>query len=60
VATHDLRLSTLENEFHGRFINYSFESYLSDNELVFDYLLKRGVAGSRNATWLMKKMGLID
>jgi hypothetical protein len=60
AATHDLRLSTLEEEFPGRFVNYSFESYLSEDQLLFDYIIKRGVAGSRNATWLMKNMGLIE
>lgn len=60
VATHDLRLGALEEEFPGRYINYCFESYLLDDQLKFDYKIKRGIASGRNATWLMRSLNLID
>jgi MutS domain V len=59
VATHDLALGTLKNEFPESIENYSFESTISDNQLSFDYTLKPGMAKNANATFLMKQMGII-
>lgn len=59
VATHDLKLSELESESPDKFINYCFESQIDDGRLVFDYTIRKGVAVNRNATWLMKEMGII-
>ena len=58
-ATHDLSLGKLEGQRPGLIKNVCFESTLKDNELVFDYKLRDGVAKNRNATFLMKKMGII-
>jgi DNA mismatch repair ATPase MutS len=58
-ATHDLALSRLEEELAGQVNNYCFESTISNNELLFDYKLQRGVAKNRNASFLMKKMEII-
>ncbi|MGN6435622.1 MAG: MutS-related protein [Agriterribacter sp.] len=58
-ATHDLMLSALENEYPGVVSNYCFESVIRDGNLYFDYTLQKGVAKNRNATFLMKKMGII-
>jgi len=59
VATHDLKLSEMEKEFEGRFVNFCFESRLTGGKLYFDYTIKKGVAVNRNATWLMQDMGII-
>ncbi len=59
VATHDLALGELEQEFPGAIANYSFEARIENDQLSFDYKLKRGVAQTMNATFLMKKMGII-
>lgn len=59
IATHDLALGELEQKFTGRVKNYSFESAIVDNNLVFDYKIKEGVASSTNATFLLKKMGIV-
>ncbi|MFN3405450.1 MAG: MutS-related protein [Cytophagaceae bacterium] len=59
VATHDLGLGEMENKFPGKIENYCFESLIENNELYFDYKLKRGVAQNKNATFLMKKMDII-
>jgi hypothetical protein len=58
-ATHDLSLSVLEEELPGMVNNYCFESTIRDGELLFDYTLRRGVARNKNASFLMKKMGII-
>jgi DNA mismatch repair ATPase MutS len=58
VATHDLSLGELEKEYPGKILNKSFEVVIQNDQLVFDYLLKEGVARQMNATFLMKKMGI--
>jgi hypothetical protein len=57
-ATHDLTLGQLEEKYPDRVRNYCFESQIRDGELFFDYLLKKGIAKNRNASFLMEKMGI--
>lgn len=57
ISTHDLELSHLENEIE-QVKNYSFESELAGDELVFDYKLRRGATESYNASILMEKIGI--
>ncbi len=59
IATHDLALGELERTYPGRVLNYSFEADITNDHLFFDYKLKRGIARNMNATFLMKKMGII-
>ncbi|MEO5977878.1 MAG: hypothetical protein ABIS36_26240 [Chryseolinea sp.] len=59
VATHDLALGDLENEFPDKVKNYRFEANIENDQLSFDYKLNPGVAQKMNATFLMKKMGII-
>lgn len=58
VATHDLGLSVLEHELHGKLENYNFDVKINGEELYFDYKLNKGVCKSMNASLLMKKMGI--
>lgn len=58
-ATHDLALASLEEEYKGLVSNYCFESRIQDGILHFDYTLQRGVARNKNASFLMRKMGII-
>jgi len=60
IATHDLSLGELEQEHAGDVINYCFESYIEDMELTFDYTIRKGIATNMNASFLMKKMGIVD
>ncbi len=59
IATHDLKLSEMEKEFPQRVFNKCFEIRIENDELVFDYTLSDGVTQTMNATFLMKKMGII-
>lgn len=59
IATHDLTLGDLENAYPRRIMNYSFEANIENEQLSFDYKLKRGLAQKMNATFLMRKMGII-
>ncbi len=58
VATHDLALGELEQEYPGEITNRSFEVVIRDDQLVFDYKIRDGIARQMNATFLMKKMGI--
>lgn len=60
IATHDLALGELEQVHPGKVVNYSFEPNIENDQLSFDYKLKRGIAQKMNATFLMEKMGIIS
>jgi len=58
IATHDLELANLKEEFSHNILNYHFDVEVSNDELYFDYRLKPGVCNSLNASILMKKIGI--
>jgi hypothetical protein len=58
IATHDLLLGMLENEFPDSTCNCCFEADVADDRLTFTYRLRPGIARNMNATFLMKKMGI--
>ncbi len=60
VATHDVELSKLSDEFPGQVRNLCFEITIENDKLNFDYTLREGVCRTMNASFLMKKMGIID
>ena len=59
IATHDLKISEMEKEYPDDIFNKRFEINIADDELVFDYKLSDGITQTMNATFLMKKMGII-
>ncbi len=58
VATHDLELAELSNQYPMAICNYHFDVQVAGEELYFDYALKQGVCQSLNASILMKKIGI--
>ena len=58
IATHDLELAKLADEFPDKLHNYHFDVQVAGDELFFDYKLKRGICTSMNASILMKKIGI--
>lgn len=60
IATHDLNLTELAETYPENIINNCFEVQLSPQKLIFDYKLHPGVTHTMNASFLMKKMGIID
>lgn len=58
LATHDLELANLANEFPAGIHNYHFDVQVNADELYFDYQLKRGICQSMNASILMRKIGI--
>lgn len=57
ISTHDLSLAKLENELDN-FQNYSFNSDVSGEEILFDYKLHNAPCHTFNAVPLMRKMGI--
>ena len=57
AATHDIELCPL---LESRYRLCHFEETVSDGEITFDYRLKPGPAGSRNAIELLRLMGFDD
>ena len=58
IATHDLSLCEIENELTA-IKNYYFDAEIINDELHFDYLLKKGICQNMNASFLLKKMGIV-
>lgn len=59
IATHDLSLGKLEQEFSPNIKNQCFEVDINGDELSFDYKIRFGVAKNMNASFLLKKMGIV-
>ncbi|MEI9808467.1 MAG: DNA mismatch repair protein MutS [Bacteroidota bacterium] len=60
IATHDLTVADMSAQYPGYMGNKCFESVIINDELLFDYKLKDGVCSKLNASFLMKRMGIID
>jgi hypothetical protein len=58
IATHDVSLCELATDF-SEIKNYYFDAEISNDELYFDYLFKKGVCKNMNASFLLKKMEII-
>jgi len=58
IATHDLSLCAIEKEL-DEVKNYYFDAEIIDDELYFDYKLKRGICKNMNASFLLKKMQIV-
>lgn len=58
IATHDVELASLEDEYTTAINNYHFDVQVEGEELYFDYKLKSGICKSMNASILMKKIGI--
>ena len=59
IATHDLSLCEIAKE-HEQIENYYFDAEIIDDELHFDYGLKKGICKNMNASFLLKKMEIVE
>ena len=59
IATHDLLLGNLEAEYPKNVKNYHFDADIEGDALTFSYKIQEGIAHNMNATFLMKKIGII-
>lgn len=58
IATHDLELGHLEEEYPENVKDYCFEADIDNDQLSFTYKIREGVAKNMNACFLMRKMGI--
>jgi DNA mismatch repair ATPase MutS len=59
IATHDIALGDMEKHYPDKVFNACFEGNIQNDQLTFNYKLNQGVATKANATFLMRKMGII-
>lgn len=59
IATHDLSLCEVADEL-PQVKNYYFDAEIINDELNFDYRFKTGVCQNMNASFLLKKMQIVD
>lgn len=59
IATHDLSLCEVTEEL-PQVKNYYFDAEIINDELNFDYQFKEGVCQNMNASFLLKKMEIVD
>ncbi|MBP5151613.1 MAG: hypothetical protein ILP13_01715 [Lachnospiraceae bacterium] len=57
VATHDIELTGLMAD---KYDNYYFDENVTDNDITFSYMLKKGSAATRNAIKLLNLMGFSE
>lgn len=60
IATHDLSLCALSDHYAHRVENLFFDVEIKEDDLAFDYQIRKGVCSNMNATFLMRKMGITD
>ena len=60
VATHDLSLCKMENEYPHHIMNKCFEVEIDHNNIEFDYKLRSGITKNMNASLLMQQMGIFS
>ena len=60
IATHDLSLGNLSNRYPQTIQNQCFEVDIINDQLSFDYKIRDGVAQNMNASFLLKKMGIVE
>ncbi len=58
VATHDLQLASLEDEYDAVIKNFHFDIQVTDGKMLFDYKLKEGKCTVFNASMLLKGIGI--
>jgi DNA mismatch repair ATPase MutS len=60
IATHDTEVCQLTYQYSDYFRNKCFEVEIKENDLYFDYVLRDGICQNKSATFLMKKVGIIN
>lgn len=58
VATHDLQIARLEDEYPDYVRNYYFDIQVQNGEMLFDYKIKHGECKTFNASLLLRQIGI--
>jgi ABC-type multidrug transport system fused ATPase/permease subunit len=59
IATHDLSLCEISKDLK-QVENFYFDARIENDELYFDYTFKPGICQNMNASFLLKKMEIVD
>jgi len=59
IATHDLSLCAVADKL-PRVENHYFDARIKNDELFFDYTFKAGICQNMNASFLLRKMGIVE
>lgn len=59
-ATHDIDIGNMQDTYPENVNAKCFEISFEGGQLIFDYKIKAGISKNLNASYLMKKMGIID
>ena len=59
IATHDLSLCKMEQNYPEQIRNKCFEVEIDHDNINFDYKLRKGVTKNMNASLLMQQMGIL-
>ena len=59
IATHDISLGLLEEDFPEKVSNNCFEIEIYKGRVKFDFILRKGITSKMNAALLMKQQGII-
>lgn len=60
IATHDLEVCNITYDYPHVLSNKCFEVEIKQEDLFFDYKIREGICQNKNATFIMKKMQIID
>jgi len=60
IATHDISLGEMEEEFPELIANNCFEIEIEGERIIFDYKLQNGITQKMNASLLLRQMGLTE
>ncbi len=60
LATHDISLTEIANDYPESIIPKYFDIEIVDDQIIFDYKIKDGIASKMNAVELMKNMLIIE
>ncbi|MDB5112854.1 MAG: mutS 5 [Mucilaginibacter sp.] len=58
VATHDLQIAQLEQQYPDYVRNFYFDIQVKNGEMLFDYKMKHGECKTFNASLLLKQIGI--
>ena len=58
VATHDLQIADLADDYPGKVRNFHFDIRMQNQDMFFDYKIKDGACKTFNAAILLREIGL--
>lgn len=59
ITTHDLEICKMQED-NPAIVNYNFCENYREDEMYFDYRIKKGISKTKNAEFLLKKVGILD